>query len=116
MSHDIVHTIEIKVNPALMKHEDEIKEVVSKLFGAFKLDRGAMFDDIVRTTEEIKLDNIPITPSEVNWCCIWNNPKDLHTRVMIVATIDDKWAFVEFVPRPNEYKHPAIFRLQDLNI
>jgi hypothetical protein len=103
-----VPKIEIKVNPLLLTQEAEIKEVVPKFYEAFRKDLKDF--DVEGATKEIILDSIPTEPVLVNHACIWNNPFAIGKRVMIVATINDKFAFVEMMNNDA----PQIYRLEDL--
>lgn len=104
--------IDIKVNPLLVEQEAEIKEVVPKFYEAFKKDLKDF--DAESATKEIILDSIPTESVLINHACIWNKVDLIGKRAMIVATINDKFAFVEIMDTVR--KNPEIYRLEDLEI
>jgi hypothetical protein len=103
-----VTKIEVKVNPLLLAQEAEIKDIVPKFYEAFKKDLKGF--DVEGATKEIILDNVPTESVLINYACSWNNPFAIGKRVMIVATINNKFAFVEM----EGVKLPQIYRLEDL--
>lgn len=102
--------IVIKVNPLLVVQEEEIKEMLPQYYEAFLKDLKGF--DAESVTKEIILESIPTESVLVNHACSWNNVHLVGSRVMIVATINDKFAFVEIMNKAQQI--PQIYRIEDL--
>jgi hypothetical protein len=95
----------------LLAQEAEIKDIVPKFYEAFKKDLKGF--DVEGATKEIILDSIPTESVLINHACLWNKVDLIGNRAMIVATINNKFAFVEIVVGKAP-QMPQIYRLEDL--